>query len=160
MRNLHRLMSVFGAPLPEYADEKSKAISQGGGLAGGVLNSAWEALTASGDAMRGDFDPMSQEGIERAFNMGGWIVGGGVGAPRGTVGSGVRRPPGPPRFRPTEGQARPDMGPGQLGNFADIDLDALSARAREIHGTLDSVAQDRNGGPDNQQRNNRSGKWR
>jgi hypothetical protein len=86
---------------------------------------------------------MSQEGIERAFNMASWIVRGGIGAPRGTVTSGMRRPPGPSRFRPepAEVQERVATNPLQVGDSPDLDLDALSARAHEIHSVLGPRAQ-------------------
>lgn len=40
----------------------------------GTYKSIVSALTAPGDALAGRFDPMSQQGVERALDMAGWMV--------------------------------------------------------------------------------------
>lgn len=41
----------------------------------GMFKSAWDAFKAPGDAMAGRFDPNSEEGVRRAMDMAGWMVG-------------------------------------------------------------------------------------
>jgi hypothetical protein len=40
-----------------------------------TLKSAWEALKAPGDALAGRFDPNTEEGVRRATDMAGWMIG-------------------------------------------------------------------------------------
>lgn len=63
-----------------------------------MAKGAWEGVKAPGDAYAGRLDPLSDEGIERATNLAGLVMGGTyAGAPAGAVGSGPARigKPGP-----------------------------------------------------------------
>jgi hypothetical protein len=54
---------------------------------------AWQAFKAPGDAYAGRLDPLSEEGISRATDLAGMVMGGtSFSAPRGALGSGLVDP--------------------------------------------------------------------
>jgi hypothetical protein len=58
-----------------------------------LAQSAWSAAKLPGDVYAGRVDPLSDEGIGRAADLGGLVMGGTyAGAPRGVLGSGPTRP--------------------------------------------------------------------
>ena len=84
-----------------------------------MAKSAWEAAKLPGDVYAGRADPLSEEGIGRAADLGGLVMGGTyAGAPRGAVGAGpVRRGNAP-------------MSHDDLVRFTNAELDAKFRRDR------------------------------
>ena len=102
-----------------------------------MAKSAWEAAKLPGDVYAGRVDPLSDEGIGRAADLGGLVMGGTyAGAPRGAMGSG-------PVFRaettgPLSSTANARIGGSSPGSALPMDEASRMARAAEQGYTVDA----------------------